>query len=161
VVGLAVVMEGTFVCTGPPLGNVGSIAVGVFGAVIDGKLGVIKKGFWELFGATLVSGRVVVGLSVVMVGTFSNAGATLEGFFGVGSDGAIGAVADGKFGGFSKGICVATTVGLFVASLVSGRAVVGLSVTMVGTFSSIGDPMEGAFGVIDGFFGAPIDGFSL
>jgi hypothetical protein len=162
VVGLPVAMVGMLVSTGAPrVGIVGAIADGVFGAVTDGKLGVINKGFWELFGAILVSGRVVVGLSVVMVGTFGSAGATIEGLFGAISDGASGAVADGKTGGFSTGICGATTVGLFAGSLVSGRAVVGLSVAMVGTFSSVGDPIEGAFGANDGFFGCPIKGFLL
>jgi hypothetical protein len=80
----------------PRVGIVGSIADGVFGAVTYGKLRIMNKGFWELFGAILVSGQVVVRLSVVMVGTFGSAGAMLEGFFGVISDGASGAVADGK-----------------------------------------------------------------
>jgi hypothetical protein len=100
-------MVGKLIRTGAPrLGIVGAIADGIFVAVTDGELRVI--------------------FSVVIVGTFFNAGATIEGLSGAVHDGAIRAVADSITGGFSTGICGATNVGLFAVSLSSRRVLAGL-----------------------------------
>ncbi len=109
----------------------------------------------------LVSGRVVVGLTVSLVGLFCTTGATIEGILGAVTDGiVIGANTDGKFGYIRNGFCGAATKGLVGAILHSGRAVVGLPVAMVGMFVNTGAPRVGIVGAVaDGVvIGAITDG---
>jgi len=102
----------------------------------------------------------VVGVPVAMVGTFVGTGVPRVGNVGTVSDGAIGAITEGKFGYISRGFRGAATEGLFGTVLVSGRAVVGLTVSLVGLFCSTGAKTEGILGVIaDGVvIGAKTDG---
>lgn len=87
-------------------------------------------------------------------------GPATDGFCGARTDGTLGAVTDGKFGPATDGFWGATTDGAIGAAIKSGRAVVGLSVFMVGTLANDGAPMEGNFGaaLTDGVFGPPTAG---